>query len=363
MAKYNSNLNYNKIMGEGGAMYNNSLFFTLIRINDNAYIGDSSDNIKANLSILDDVLVRDNKTVIADISVNDEGYIKDNKIVMASISIDDKAYIQEDKTIKVSLELIDKACIKDEPSNVYEFNSKDYFLVTDDNILEPLGVLITNDSRHELLPATRDNIEEIAGIDGELDFGSFLKARTLELDVTTSEYQHNINNPLDKMNLQRLFARYLNPKNGIKKLVFLNDIDKTYFVKYSGSMSVTNYPNWFRFTIPFKMSNPYIMGTIEHKQTGSGHLTNNGNVDTGLIIEIKGPASTPSLVIGNKILRYNGSLSNNDILIIDTEKQTVKINNTNALDNYNKVFPMLQIGETKLIAENNVIVKWRNKWI
>ena len=47
----------------------------------------------------------------------------------------------------------------------------------------------------------------------------------------------------------------------------------------------------------------------------------------------------------------------------DTLKQTAKIGNNNATDKYNGVFPLLYLGETDVVAENNTIIKWREKFI
>ena len=53
--------------------------------------------------------------------------------------------------------------------------------VDENGILQPLGVKVLRDSREELLPATRDYVEVIPGMDGEYDFGCDLESRILEL--------------------------------------------------------------------------------------------------------------------------------------------------------------------------------------
>jgi phage-related protein len=178
--------------------------------------------------------------------------------------------------------------IGDEKGNTTEVD----FYVDEDNILQPLGILVTKDSRYELLPATRDNTEEIPGMHGEYDFGTEFKVRSLELDVASLE-----NEIFSKKELQFLYAKYLDPTKGVKTLVFADDIQKLYKVKYSGKIDLTQYANWFKFTIPFKMSNPLIFGTFEKVLAGSGTLINGGTFETGLIIEIAGPATNPSITI------------------------------------------------------------------
>lgn len=134
-------------------------------------------------------------------------------------------------------------------------------------------------------------------------------------------------------------------------------------VKYSGKIDITNHPTWFQFVIPFKTSNPFIMGSFEKTQIGSGTLVNEGTFETGLIIEISGPVTNPSLTIGGQTLSYTGTIPNGQKLIIDTGKETAKIGSNNAMANYNGVFPLLYPGETSVTAPNNVIIKWRDKWL
>lgn len=102
-----------------------------------------------------------------------------------------------------------------------------YFFVDKDGFLQPLGVYVQRDSRQELLPATRDSTEEIPGRHGEIDFGSEFKARAIELHVATEEG----NTSHEKEQLKRLFAKYLDPTKGTRKLIFADDAEKTYYMK------------------------------------------------------------------------------------------------------------------------------------
>ncbi len=244
--------------------------------------------------------------------------------------------------------------IGDGKGNIIEVD----FFVDENEILQPLGVLVTNDSRYDLLPQTRDNSEEVPGLHGEIDFGTEFKGRTLEIGVVSLENEY-----FTKKELQYLYAKYLDPTKGYKSLVFADDIDKIYYVKYSGRIDITNYANWFKFTIPFKMKTPFIESIVEKSLTGSGVLVNDGTFEIGMIIEIKGPATEPALIIEDDILTYDGSLLTDEVLVIDTLKQTAKIGNNNATDKYNGVFPLLYLGKTDVVAENNITIKWREKYI
>lgn len=234
---------------------------------------------------------------------------------------------------------------------------KYYFFVTLDNILMPLGVQIARDSHIDIVPSTRDYADEIPGRHGEVDFGTELGARAIEFHVATDEM-----GPEERENFKRQYAKHI--KSDIpKSLVFENCPEKTYEVKYAGKIDPTQYPFNTEFVIPFKMSKPFIEGSYEKVHTGSGTISNDGTFETPLIVEIHGPAKDPVITIGNDILSYTGTIGNGQTLVIDTEKQTVKIGPVNVIDGYNGIFPMLQPGSVDVTADDNVTVKWYNRWI
>lgn len=252
-------------------------------------------------------------------------------------------------------ELFNMILIGDEKGNQTEVD----FFVDENNTLQPLEVLVTRDNRYDFLPQTRDNSEEVPGMHGEIDFGTELKGRFLELDIVSIETEC-----FTKKELQYLYAKYFDPTKGYKSLVFADDIEKVYYVKYSGRIDVTNYANWFKFTIPFKMKDPFIYGTFEKSLVGNGKIKNEGTFETGLIIEISGAITNPSVTIGTDILTYTGTITSGNTLVIDTLKKTVKIGNNNAVNNFNSVFPLLPADtELNVVAGSNVKIKWRNKWL
>lgn len=354
MANYNTRRTYNKKLPDSGANYN-SAPFAIIVLDNGSGIDDIKD-IFANIDVVDTGIADDNILLFANIEIVDQSNTSnDNISITSNVSISDNAIGNEFLSIMANLKISDSGI-----GNDFGVSTAGAFFVIDsDNILHPLGVLVTGDSRYELLPATRDNSEEIPGRHGEIDFGSEFKARPLELSVVTNEGYA----PLEKAHLQRLFAKYLNPTKGYKTLIFSDDVEKTYMVKYSGKIDLTNHPTWFQFVIPFKMSDPFIIGSFEKIRVGSGTLVNEGTFETGLIIEISGPATNPSLTIGGEVLKYNGTIPSGQKLIIDTEKEIAKIGSNNALADYNGMFPLLYPGETNVVAGNNVTIRWRNKWI
>jgi predicted phage tail component-like protein len=235
---------------------------------------------------------------------------------------------------------------------------KYYFFVTTDMILQPLGLLVTKINR-SLMPPTRENTEEIPGRHGEIDFGSEFGSDMIELEVATDDGL----TAEEIESTKRTLAQKLNPAVGERDLVLEYEKDKSYKVKYAGRIPLDRYPTWMKFVIPFKILNPFANAVNEKSLTGSGAIINEGTFETGLIIEIAGDATNPSVVIGGVTLAYTGTISAGQKLIIDTDSQTAKIGIANAMAGYNGEFPLLQPGSVNVTAGNNVTIRWRDKWL
>lgn len=279
-------------------------------------------------------------------------------LLPVDLSFSDNAHGIDLIDIMTNVVLSDSGAGVDELDCIFKFDSS-CLIVTSNGRLEPLGIRVTGDSRREILPAIRENTEEIPGRHGEIDFGSELKARILELSCVTDDGL----SATEKAQLERSIAKHLSPLGGVKSLVFNDDLNKTWTVKCAGNIMPDLEATWFRFVIPFKMNDPFIIGTREKTSVGNGILVNEGTYETGLTIEITGPATNPTVTIDGKTLKYTGDIPNEQKLIIDTGKQTAKIGNNNVLDKYNGTFPLLYPGEIVVVADNNVTIKWRDKWI
>jgi phage putative tail component, N-terminal domain len=245
-------------------------------------------------------------------------------------------------------------------ASLYARGIEAYFAISD-GILKPLNVLVLRDSRTDLLPRVKDISEEIPGRHGEVSLSSKLQPRILELHVAVSE-EFSVD---ERETIKRDLAKHLNPTLGAKSLVFADDIEKTYYVKYAGSIDLNQYPSWLEFTIPFKGSNPYILGTFDNAHIGSGIVENKGNVETPIIVKITGPASNPSITVGTATMQWSGEVADGKILVIDTEKMTVTYDGVNALNSYNRVFPKLPPGETEITVAGggSTVIYWRDRWV
>ena len=178
------------------------------------------------------------------------------------------------------------------------------FYVNENRILEPLNLVVLRDSRVDLFPRIKERVEEIPGRHGEISFGSKLEPRIIELHVVVSEEFSFI----EREKKKREIAGYLNPTMGTKVLVFADEPDKQYFVKYSGIVDIDRqYTSWFEFTIPFKCSDPYIYSKLNVKEkliTSSLttiNLSDNDSMDTLPVIIVENEGVT---AIGGFTISY-----------------------------------------------------------
>ena len=194
---------------------------------------------------------------------------------------------------------------------------------------------------------------------GEYYLKSELKGKAIEFEVVT------LMDLLPRLKrIKRKVAEYLNPtKNVEKPLTFSDDLEKQYLVRYSGNIDIDNYPSWFKFVIPFKMSNPLIRGSFDNILIGSGTITNEGNTNANMIININGLADNPTIEIDGQTLTYNGTIEYGQTVVIDTEKKTVMMGDINVLNNWCGIFPTLKPGNTNVIMNGNISIRWRDAWV
>jgi predicted phage tail component-like protein len=237
--------------------------------------------------------------------------------------------------------------------------------VTTEQMLEPFGLYVLGDSRKELMPQVRENVEEIPGRHGEIDFGSNeFKPRIVELHVATAEGL----TALQKEQAKRTIAAFLNPVNGTKTLVFEDDPDVEYVVKFSGNIDIKNYPTWFEFTIPFKMPDPIMRSVTEHSLilVDAGIIVNNGTFETPLEITFPGPAPSAYISSAAFAIQYSGSVGEGENLVVDTGKMTSQIASINALAyTSGSIDYKLPPGVSTTIETciSATVIKWRDRYL
>lgn len=227
-------------------------------------------------------------------------------------------------------------------------------------------------------------------IDNTLD----IRAISIEGIIITKD------NPKKVDEYKRQMQKVLNPKLGevvilykgkeIKAIVESTPIFPSsegsrgiYYQKYLIHLICHN-PFWVdNFTESREMS--YLMGGIKFRLSLPTSFSNrgfrrkcinDGDVDSPVIIEFKGPATNPTVnnLSTGEFIKVNRSLGEDDVLTINTAfgEKYVRINGENAFHyiDLDSVFWQLVPGENILSYESNndsiktkVKVKWRNRYI
>lgn len=220
--------------------------------------------------------------------------------------------------------------------------------------------------RLPVLPETEDNTLKLADRDGVLDFGASYGPRTLTLTFEITSSAADFNTTVATL------ARTFNARRGELALEFADIPDKKWRCVYAGTLQLGATGSRL-IDVQLRMNDPWPTSTQttelhEYGQglsvgegyfytdhsfaiTASGQtftVNNAGSNDVGPLIRISGAWTNLSLSDGFDTLTLTGSTGGNDVIEIDcaADKQTVTKNGANAYAMSNRVFPMLQPGDT-----------------
>jgi len=249
---------------------------------------------------------------------------------------------------------------------------------------EELGLIMRRESQLPILPGTRDRTITIPGRHGKYDFGADMDARIFSLEcvfvnaVSASDLQAKV----------RELADHLIDDNGQPRkleLVFDLEPDKKYMVRYAGSLPIERIAKIGIFTLPLIAYDPFARADIgaydvvRQYDTGLQYNTgliypnptsfdwlvkcqvmsqmNYGHVKVGPIITITGACTNPNIKneTTGDILTWAGTLSAGDVLEVNMEQMTVKLNNANAMSGVSGDFWKLAVGGNALAFESNAV--------
>jgi phage-related protein len=124
---------------------------------------------------------------------------------------------------------------------------------------EELGLKLLQEHQHPALPETRDRSVEIPGKHGAYDFGADLGVRPFELPFLVNQFEK-----VDVQQKVREFTRLLVNPNGRPKtveLIFDYEPDKSYSVRYTGSLPIDRLVRMGEFVLPLTAFDPYAYHT------------------------------------------------------------------------------------------------------
>lgn len=266
--------------------------------------------------------------------------------------------------------------------------ASDAVLLLDNKTPRELGMGVFRNTQRPILSSTVDTIVTVPGMHGAYDFGATMGPKPFELECAfmTKDY----------IELQRRvseLAAFLLDGDGRPRtipIVFANQPDRQYTVRYSGSLQIDRIAGLGTFTLPFIAYDPFAYSTwssesltvdspvfvdsdiyvdteynfsIKNPQTIT--VYNYGNQNAQPIIEISGAFSSLSLNVGGVVFTYNVPMSGT--LTLDFKRKTAKIGTTSVLKNTNAKFGKLPRGASSVVIDGSglnfsIVIKFRQKY-
>lgn len=263
-----------------------------------------------------------------------------------------------------------------------------------------LGLVMLGQSKRPLLPGTVDRTIQIPGKHGAWDFGADLGPRLFELECAFVTRNHITL----QQKVSELAAFLVDPygRPRTMELSFDTQPDRSYTVRYSGSLPIDRIVGLGRFTLPLIAFDPFAYAEAtaydEDMQYNTGllydagmiypntdsfywqysfqmsSLYNYGPLMTPLQIEIAGAFS--NLVFTNQSTQqsFTLSLENESGKTIVIDSNAMQVYQTDGNDKVNKLMHhagdwiLLQPGENQFVLEGvnpdaQVYFRWKNKFV
>lgn len=163
-----------------------------------------------------------------------------------------------------------------------------------------LGFQVNSQRKRPILPRTWDMTERISQQHGQLDYGAKLRERIFEFECTAVD----VTTPEEMATFMKTLAAFLVDTNGDPQdleLIFADEPDRTYTVRYSGKLEMSraagNTLGFFRLALvaydPFKYGDT--VQVMENVTAGPYEidLTNDGTVSTPETIMVTNNGGSP----------------------------------------------------------------------
>ncbi len=173
--------------------------------------------------------------------------------------------------------------------------------------ISEFGIQLIDGTKISLLPNTRDITAVIPGVHGAYDFGAMMDIREFELRCV----MHGASSPTELQQQVRTFVQHLVDANGHPKtlsLVFDEEPDKTYYVRYSGSAPLEQIVSIGIFTLPLVAFDPCAYGVEQEVEQvietspDTITVTSHGNVSTPPVIVLYNEGT--NTITGFKFQRF-----------------------------------------------------------
>lgn len=215
------------------------------------------------------------------------------------------------------------------------------------------------------MPEATETTVRIPGKNGDMVLSTIYEPISFEIVCYTEQ---NLT-PEEKTIEENKITNFINNMKDTFKRFAIEKNNKFYNVKYNGALTVTNFPTFLRFSIPFKSSLSYAMDINKKKIIGNNSLISDTIAPVGPIITIKNAAQSPIIALNDYQIKYSQSIFDGQKLVIDCNKSTITLidangTKTNAMRYYNHQFPKIQKGinvlkvQSGINDETQISVEW-----
>jgi predicted phage tail component-like protein len=223
-----------------------------------------------------------------------------------------------------------------------------------------LGLILLRTTEIPILPSTTDRMVQIPGRAGAYDFGSDIGPRQFNLEcaikATTTRQE--------LVEKARALAVHLldDGKPKTMELIFDDEPDRYYNVRYSGRILMEKIASIGRFTLPLIASDPFAYAIIPLSipiatdTPGTAMTFSIGGTVTALPrITLKGTNLDGSyqITVNGTAFLYSGALTADDMLVIDCAKYAVLKNGARDMMHFAGRFPRLMPGKNTIYYHLN----------
>lgn len=423
MAKYNTNIFYNRSGNQKGAKYNTTTYITLFRLTDTFPISDNeyqlwstyaftdgtqllSDEITLNadykfieglvaddfeilagglFEIFEEFGVKDLAAeLVASLIVNDNMGMLEEAKVFAEILAKDDIDAQDFGTVEAFIEAMEDMGFSElsklfasimtyDRLNVTDGDPQaaisDFYVTKDENglydIILPFNLIVDyNKTTLPFMPEAVDTSVELAGTDGEIVQDTVYRSRVFDIFAVTMDGL----SAYEKEQVKKDIATILHSiKKETKVITFANN-ETAFDVKYTGLANIDkDAPGWMEFELPLKSAAAMGHKQFEQRMNGSGLMVNGGSEPVGAIITITGQVDNPSFTLGNEVFSWSGTVPEGSQLVIDMDGKSCYMidsngNRTLATKNLKGEYVKIPVGSMVLQANQNTEEHITSRW-
>lgn len=232
----------------------------------------------------------------------------------------------------------------------------------EDGMFRPINMIVNfSKSTIEALPAIRETVEQIPGVDGAMCFDIKYEPRAFNIegwtlpDLTRHERDKTEEEIAICLHAVRDTERYLLYR------------DKLYRVRMGGKMQIDKHPSYLDLQIPLKAYDPHGEMVSHGLLIGSGEAVNNGAEICYPVFMIFGAYNNPTLTVNGVEYAIAGTAIDGDITIIDCYNRTVmRVRDgvtTNIIGAWFLDFPAFPPGANTVSYSGVIITRYRGRFI